>query len=64
MCKETAMQAMRSIFDILENKSTNNNLNYTIKTQDVENSISKSRPSISDSDSNKYKVWQSQYASY
>lgn len=57
------MQAMRSIFKILENK-LNKILNFTITTQDVEISISKTKPSTSDADNNKYKVWQSQYASH
>lgn len=57
------MQAMRIIFNGLENKSSNN-LNLTITTNDVNNSISKTKPSISEADNNKYKVWQSQYASH
>lgn len=57
------MQAMRSIFNILEKKSSNS-LNFTITTRDVINSIIKTKPSTSDTDNNKYKLWQSQYASY
>lgn len=57
------MHAMRSIFHVLENKS-NNKLDFTITTEDVSNSISKTKPSTSDANNNKYKVWQSQYESY
>lgn len=57
------MQAMRSVFKVLENK-TSNNYHLTITTKDVDNAISKTKPSTSDADNNKYKVWQSQYASY
>lgn len=54
------MQAMRSAFEVLENKS-NKHLNFTITTADVFDSISKTKPSTSDTDNNKYKDWQSQY---
>lgn len=66
VCKETAMQAMRLVFDTLENKSksNNNNLHFTIMTKDVENSITKIKPSTSATDNNKYEVWHSQYESY
>lgn len=57
------MQAMRSIFNVLEKKSSIS-LNFTITTKDVINAIIKTKPSTSDTDNNKYKVWQSQYASY
>lgn len=62
LCKETAMQAMRSIFQVLE-KKPGNNIKFTITTKEVSNVISKTKPSTSDADNNKYKVWQSQYAS-
>lgn len=67
VCKETAMQAMRLVFDTLENKSksnNNNNLHFTIMTKDVENSITKIKPSTSATDNNKYEVWHSQYESH
>lgn len=57
------MQAMRSIFNSLE-KKLSNTLSFTIATKDVINSIVKTKPSTSDTDNNKFKVWQSQYASY
>ncbi|XP_001946749.2 katanin p60 ATPase-containing subunit A-like 2 [Acyrthosiphon pisum] len=62
VCKETAMQAMRSIFQVLE-KKPGNNINFTITTKEVINAISKTKPSTSEADNNKYKIWQSQYAS-
>ncbi|KAE9535578.1 hypothetical protein AGLY_007479 [Aphis glycines] len=62
VCKETAMQAMRSIFQVLEKKA-DNKINFTITTKDVNNAISKTKPSTSEADNNKYKIWQSQYAS-
>lgn len=56
------MQAMRSIFQVLEKKS-GNNIKFKITTKDVNNAISKTKPSTSEADNNKYKIWQSQYAS-
>jgi len=56
------MQAMRSIFQVLE-KKTDNKINFTITTKEVNNAISKTKPSTSEADNNKYKIWQSQYAS-
>jgi len=56
------MQAMRSIFQVLEKKS-GNNIKFIITTKDVNNAISKTKPSTSEADNNKYKIWQSQYAS-
>jgi len=56
------MQAMRSIFHVLE-KKPGNNINFTITTKEVTNAISKTKPSTSEVDNNKYKMWQSQYAS-
>jgi len=56
------MQAMRSIFQVLE-KKPGNNINFTITTKEVINAISKTKPSTSEADNNKYKIWQSQYAS-
>lgn len=63
MCKETAMHAMRSIFNALENNSSSN-IDLTITTKDVDDSISKTKPSTTDADNNKYKIWQSQYESH
>lgn len=63
VCKETAMQAMRLVFNNLENKLSNI-LNLTITTKDVYSSISKTKPSTSEEDNKSYKVWQSQYASH
>jgi len=63
VCKETAMQAMRSVFNGLEKKSSNN-LNFTITSEDVFKTISKIKPSTSDVQNNKYKEWQSQYAAH
>jgi hypothetical protein len=56
------MQAMRSIFQVLE-KKTGNNINFTITTKEVKNAISITKPSTSETDNNKYKIWQSQYSS-
>lgn len=56
------MQAMRSIFQVLE-KKLGNTINFTITTKEVKNAISRTKPSTSEADNNKYKIWQSQYAS-
>ncbi|XP_025413082.1 katanin p60 ATPase-containing subunit A-like 2 isoform X2 [Sipha flava] len=63
ICKETAMHAMRLMFNVLENKSSNH-FNCIITNNEVNNTISKTKPSTNDTDNNKYKIWQSQYASY
>lgn len=57
------MQAMRLMFNVLENKS-NNHFNCMITNNEVNDTISKTKPSINNADYNKYKIWQSQYASY
>jgi len=56
------MHAMRSIFQVLEKKK-GNNISYTITTKEVNNAILRTKPSTSETDINKYKIWQSQYAS-
>lgn len=56
------MQAMRLIFQVLE-KKPGNNINFTITNKEVNNAISKTKPSTSEADNNKYTIWQSQYAS-
>jgi hypothetical protein len=57
------MHAMRLMFNVLENKSSNH-FNCIITNNEVNNTISKTKPSTNDTDNNKYKIWQSQYASY
>lgn len=57
------MQAMRLMFNVLEKKSSNH-FSCMITNNEVNNTISKTKPSTDDADNNKYRIWHSQHASY
>ncbi|XP_050443379.1 katanin p60 ATPase-containing subunit A-like 2 [Adelges cooleyi] len=62
VCKETAMQTMRSIFKGLGHKPENVG-QFNITTEDVCTAIAKTKPSTAKSDNVKYQSWQTQYES-
>ncbi|KAK6631333.1 hypothetical protein RUM44_005859 [Polyplax serrata] len=66
VCKETAMQAIRKIFQVLESKGSDANVSkldlQTITTGNVQTALDRTKPSASHL-TQRYKTWQDQFGS-
>jgi len=65
VCKEAAMQAVRGIFSVLEEKDGGNLEKITVRTittEDVQRALDKTRPSAAHF-GDKYQLWQQQFGS-